>query len=282
MTGSVFRYAIADLITPVFDPVDELFVFANIESIHSTGVETELEGRTANGWTGRAGYSVQQTREQPGDLSLTNSPRHMAKVSAIVPLLDGKLFAGAEGFYVSSRRTLMDSQADGFFLTNLTLSTSSLLSGWDGRVALGVQPVRPTIRRPRLVRASAGCHPVGRAELPGEADLQLRIPVDRTRSAHVPCLMEDRVKSLRRMLRVSVRAVSLVAVAWGEVVGREDIASVVILSSGDSTPYREVVKGFQRYVEQHRPSARVDLYTLSDGDRDQALDRIRRAPPRCS
>ena len=131
MTGSVFRYAIDDLITPVFDPVDELFVFANIESIHSTGVETELEGRTANGWTGRAGYSVQQTREQPGDLSLTNSPRHMAKVSAIVPLLDGKLFAGAEGFYVSSRRTLMDSQADGFFLTNLTLSTSSLLSGWD-------------------------------------------------------------------------------------------------------------------------------------------------------
>ena len=90
------------------------------------------------------------------------------------------------------------------------------------------------------------------------------------------------MKSLRRMLRVSVIAVSLVAVAWGEVVGREDIASVVILSSGDSTPYREVVKGFQRYVEQHRPSARVDLYTLSDGDRDQALDRIRRAPPQCS
>ncbi len=87
------------------------------------------------------------------------------------------------------------------------------------------------------------------------------------------------MKSFRRTLRVSVIAVCLVAVAWGEAVGREDLASVVILSSGDSTPYREVVEGFQRYLEQHRTSDAVDVYTLSDGDRDQALDRIRRAPP---
>ncbi len=131
VTGSVFRYAIDDLITAVIDPVDELIVFANVESIHSTGIETEVEGRTESGWTGRAGYSFQQTREQPGDLMLTNSPRHMAKVSGIVPVVDGKVFAGAEGFYVSSRRTLMDTQADGSFVTNLTLSSPVLLRGWD-------------------------------------------------------------------------------------------------------------------------------------------------------
>ena len=39
VTGSVFRYAIDDLITQVFDPADELFVFANVEEIHSTGAE---------------------------------------------------------------------------------------------------------------------------------------------------------------------------------------------------------------------------------------------------
>jgi putative ABC transport system substrate-binding protein len=76
-----------------------------------------------------------------------------------------------------------------------------------------------------------------------------------------------------------VIAVALITVAWGEAVGREDLASVVILSSGNSTPYREVMEGFQRYLEQHHPSAVGDVYTLSDGDRDKALDRLRRDPP---
>jgi len=81
------------------------------------------------------------------------------------------------------------------------------------------------------------------------------------------------------MLRACVIAVALITVAWGEAVGREDLASVVILSSGNSTPYREVMEGFQRYLEQHHPSAVGDVYTLSDGDRDKALDRLRRDPP---
>ena len=85
--------------------------------------------------------------------------------------------------------------------------------------------------------------------------------------------------SLRRMSRVCVIAVALITVAWGEAVGREDLASVVILSSGNSTPYREVVEGFQRYLEQHHRGALGDVYTLSDGDRDKALDRLRRDPP---
>jgi len=85
------------------------------------------------------------------------------------------------------------------------------------------------------------------------------------------------------MLRACVIAVALITVAWGEAVGREDLASVVILSSGNSTPYREVREGFQRYLEQHHPSAVGYVYTRSGGDRDKALDRLRRdPPPRCS
>ena len=118
------------------DPVDGLFVFENVESIDAIGAEVEFEGKTATGWTGRVGYTTQRSHEQPVDLGvLTNSPQHMAKVSAIAPLLDERVFAGVEGLYVSGRRTLMDSQADGFFLTNLTLSSAALLSGWDVSVS---------------------------------------------------------------------------------------------------------------------------------------------------
>ena len=131
VTASVFKYAIDDLITQVVDPTDELFVFDNVEEVDSTGAELELEGRTTSGWSGRVGYSVQRTREQPGALRLTNSPESMATLSVVAPLLDAKVFAGAEGFYVSGRQTLMGTQADGFFVTNLTVSSPALLSGWD-------------------------------------------------------------------------------------------------------------------------------------------------------
>jgi iron complex outermembrane receptor protein len=130
-TGSVYRYDIDSLITQVEDPVDELFVFRNVEDIDSTGAEFEVEGRSADGWTGRAGYGVQRTREQPGDVRLSNSPRHLLKLNLIAPLADGRIFAGAEGLYVSSRRTLADTTTDGYFLTNLTVSSGALLRGWD-------------------------------------------------------------------------------------------------------------------------------------------------------
>lgn len=84
---------------------------------------------------GVGGHSVQRTREQPGDVRLSNSPEQMAKLSVIAPLFDAKVFAGAEGFYVSRRQTLMETQADGFFLTNLTVSSPSLLRGWDVSVS---------------------------------------------------------------------------------------------------------------------------------------------------
>jgi len=131
VTGSLFQYAIDDLISGRLDPADELFVFANVEEVDSTGAELEVEGQTITGWTGRAGYSVQRSRERGVSQRLTNSPTHMAKFNLIAPFVDSKVFAGVEGLYVSGRRTLMDSQADGFFLTNLTLSGPRLLNDWD-------------------------------------------------------------------------------------------------------------------------------------------------------
>lgn len=131
LTGSVYQYSIDDLITPTFDPADGFYVSSNVERIEASGLETEVEGKTQSGWTGRAGYGLQRTREFPGNLALSNSPTHMVKLNFIAPLLDSKVFAGVEALYMSARRTLAASETSGAFLTNLTLSSATLPGGWD-------------------------------------------------------------------------------------------------------------------------------------------------------
>ena len=131
LTGSVYQYAIDDLITQVVDPADETLVFRNVEQIRATGAELEIEGRTANDWVGRAGYGLQRAREHPSALALTNSPLHLAKLNLIVPLAGERVFAGAEGLYMSTRRTLTGRPAEASILLNVTVSTQSFLDGWD-------------------------------------------------------------------------------------------------------------------------------------------------------
>ena len=73
--------------------------------------------------------------------------------------------------------------------------------------------------------------------------------------------------------------VVLATALMASVVGREVNGSVVILTSGDARPYREVVEGVRGYLGQHRPSATVDVYALSEGDHAHVVDQIRRAHP---
>ncbi|HJX16333.1 MAG TPA: hypothetical protein VJ386_11415, partial [Candidatus Deferrimicrobiaceae bacterium] len=59
-------------------------------------------------------------------------PRILAKFNLAAPVIKEKLFAGAEVQYTSSRKTVQGNRTNGFWLTNLTLSTPRL---WE-RVAL--------------------------------------------------------------------------------------------------------------------------------------------------
>ena len=131
LRGSVagFYYEIDDLISQQTDPADELIVFKNLEKIEARGLELELEWTCDSGLRGRASYTFQYVKnQQTGDV-LTNSPKHLAKFSIGVPLIKEKLFAGMESHYMSTRRTLANSDADAFWLTNLTLSGTKLLKG---------------------------------------------------------------------------------------------------------------------------------------------------------
>ena len=129
--GSVagFYYEIDDLIGQHTDPTDDLLVFKNLEEIEAKGLELELEGKWDSGLKGRVSYTFQKAEDrQTGDV-LSNSPKHLAKFSVGVPLIKEKLFAGMEAQYMSTRRTLADKDADAFWLTNLTLSSTKLVKG---------------------------------------------------------------------------------------------------------------------------------------------------------
>ena len=131
LRGSVagFYYKIGDLISQQTDPTDGLIVFENLEEIKARGLELELELTCDSGLSGRTSYTFQKVENQQTGNVLTNSPKHLAKFSVGVPLIKEKLFAGVEAQYMSTRRTLADNDADAFWLTNLTLSSTKLLKG---------------------------------------------------------------------------------------------------------------------------------------------------------
>jgi outer membrane receptor protein involved in Fe transport len=59
--------------------------------------------------------------------SLSNSPRHLAKINLIAPLLAKKLFASFEGQEISRRLTVLDTTVGGSFVANATLYSKDLL-----------------------------------------------------------------------------------------------------------------------------------------------------------
>lgn len=127
LVATGYYYKINNLITQQTDPIDGLLIYKNIEEIKARGLELELEGKWASGLEGRISYAFQETKNILTNDILTNSPKHLAKVNLIIPLIKKKLFAGIEEQYTSKRKTLAGNYAAGFFITNLTLFSQNLL-----------------------------------------------------------------------------------------------------------------------------------------------------------
>lgn len=128
---SGFYYRIDDLITQQTDPTDGFNQFNNIDKADAKGVELELEGKWANGLQGRFSYTFQDTEDVQTGKRLTNSPRHLVKANLIAPLMREILFAGIEEQLMSNRTTPSGGNAAEFYITNLTLFSQKLLSGFE-------------------------------------------------------------------------------------------------------------------------------------------------------
>lgn len=124
---SLFNNRISNLIDQVIDPSDSLLQFQNSDKINSTGAELELQLRNKNGLHGYANYSYQYTRNKRSNSRLTNSPEHLVKFGASYPI-HHLFYLSTEMRYESERLTVYDSKTDGFFISDLNIS-SKLLFG---------------------------------------------------------------------------------------------------------------------------------------------------------
>ena len=126
-----FHYGINGLITQQTDPVSNLLVYNNVESIRVKGLELEAEGKWPSGLRARVGHTFENSRNDDTGLRLTNSPTHLTKVNVMAPLATNKLSAGIELQYVGSRQTIAGGEVPGALLPNLTLFSTGLLKHVD-------------------------------------------------------------------------------------------------------------------------------------------------------
>jgi outer membrane receptor protein involved in Fe transport len=127
IVGSVYSSAIRQLIT-LDATADGVLFFRNADRLNSKGAELALEWRTRRGVAGRLSYALQRTRYESGELS-PNSPQHMLKANASVPVVGERLRASADAQYTSSRRTSVGTQSGGFAVANLSLLGRRLPGG---------------------------------------------------------------------------------------------------------------------------------------------------------
>ncbi len=126
ISASGFRNRISDLITLERDAADDLLVFRNAGEIDSDGIELGLDINRGYGPSGRLSYAFQRTTNRASDEELINSPRHMAKLGMVAPLITKTLLAGIDAQYVSARRTLSGAVAKSYAITNLSIDAPRL------------------------------------------------------------------------------------------------------------------------------------------------------------
>jgi len=136
LTTTAFHYAVKGLITQQTDPLDQLLVYNNVDTVKADGVEVELEGKWRNGLEGVVDYTLQHSRNAQTQVALTNSPTHVAHVNVIAPLGRPGLFAGIELGYLSSRRTIAGGSVGAAAVANVTFFKQRVARGLDVSASL--------------------------------------------------------------------------------------------------------------------------------------------------
>jgi len=103
-SASVFSYEVNDMIDAITDPTDFLTFYSNIGSAKASGLEMTLDKRWQNGLETHLNYTWQNAENGDTGQQLTNSPQHMLKVRASLPL-SKKWRANAQLSYIDSMKT---------------------------------------------------------------------------------------------------------------------------------------------------------------------------------
>ena len=100
---SAFRYQVKDLITQVLNAGDNTVQFQNINRVRSDGIEMGIEINWPDVLKGHISYTRQETYDDLTGQLLPNSPRHLVKAGASIPVYRDRYFLGAQCRYMSKR-----------------------------------------------------------------------------------------------------------------------------------------------------------------------------------
>ena len=126
-SASAFYNDIDNLIVLTLDPADDLLFYDNLGSAIAKGIEVDLTGRWSNGWITTLSYTYQNA-EDGDDQWLVNSPKYMAKINLMFPLLAGDILSGALDMqYMSKRLTIGGNETDDTYVTNLVFTSRNIV-----------------------------------------------------------------------------------------------------------------------------------------------------------
>ncbi|WP_244190979.1 TonB-dependent receptor plug domain-containing protein [Ralstonia mannitolilytica] len=161
-TVSVFQNNVSNLISQSEDPNTGLLFFSNVARVRTRGVELGYEQHWPGGARLRTSYSFQHSEDLDTGQTLTNSPRHMLKLNATVPVWREGWRTGVEAQYISSRLTTSGAplgRVGGYWIANLTVAAARLLPNLEMSASLynvfgrryadpaGPELVQPSIRQ---------------------------------------------------------------------------------------------------------------------------------------
>lgn len=136
LRGSVYQWAMRDIVTLGIDPASGLTQYQSGERVKALGLELSADKTWRTGARLRGSMSVQEVSYVGGGV-LLNSPRLLGKLNLSAPLPWAGLRAGYEWRYDSERLTLDGSRLGGYAVSNLHLRTDALANGLE--LSLSVQ-----------------------------------------------------------------------------------------------------------------------------------------------
>jgi outer membrane receptor protein involved in Fe transport len=128
-TASAFQNSLDNIIEEKRDPVTGETHFANLNGDRGRGLEFQLNAKNRSGWSARSSYVFTHAVSHDTGQRTLNSPEHVAKLNGTAPL--GRFSAfGLELLYTGPQNNYANQRIGSSFLTNATLSTPMLRSGW--------------------------------------------------------------------------------------------------------------------------------------------------------
>lgn len=128
-SASGFENHLYKTIEEEVDPASGATHFANKEGDDGRGLEVEAIAKRGSGWSGRTSFTLLRTEQKDAGKTVMNSPADLGKLNATAPV-SGHGLLGVELLYTGAQTNYQGQRISSSLLTNATVSTRSLRSGW--------------------------------------------------------------------------------------------------------------------------------------------------------